>query len=96
MKPGEVRCEDLLGCVVRNEFDRPIGQIEELRVEPDGEDYVVTEFILGPLERLPRLLDFFGQLPTLQALGIGRKLRLRPIPWDWIDLTDPSRPRLRR
>jgi sporulation protein YlmC with PRC-barrel domain len=90
----ELRVEDLLGKVVRNDFGRAIARIEDLRVEPDGEDYVVIEFLLGPLERLPRLLAFAGQLPTFRALGLGRKPQVRPIPWDWLDLSDPERPRL--
>jgi hypothetical protein len=35
-----------------------------------------------------------GELPTLRALGIGQQRRLRPMPWHWIDLSDPERPRL--
>jgi hypothetical protein len=89
---NEVRFEDLIGKTVRNSYGRPIGRIEELTVDPVGEDYLVREFIIGPLGRLPRLLGFFSQLPTLRALGVGRRQRLRPFPWQWIDLTDPMRP----
>jgi hypothetical protein len=80
--------------VVRSPPGRPIGRIEDVRVEPDGDDYLVTAFLLGPLELLPRLLAFAGELPTFRALGIGRQRRLRPMPWHWMDLTDPERPRL--
>jgi sporulation protein YlmC with PRC-barrel domain len=92
MKQGQVRFEDLVGRLVRNSFGRPIGRIEDLRVEPNGEDYEVTEYLLGPERRLPRLLAWLGQLPTLRALRIGRARRQRPLPWQWIDLTDPERP----
>jgi hypothetical protein len=88
----EVRFEDLVGKVVRNPQGRAIGRIEELRIEPDGGDYVVTEYLIGALERLPRLLGFLGQLPTFRALGIGQAPRIRPVPWHWIDLSDPARP----
>jgi hypothetical protein len=90
----ELRVEDLIGKVVRNDFGRAVARIEDLRVEPDGEDYLVTEFLLGPLERLSRLLAFAGQLPTFRALGLGRRSQLRPIHWQWLDLSDPERPRL--
>ena len=90
----DVRLEDLLGKVVRNDFGRAVARIEDLWVEPEGEDYVVTKFLLGPLERWPRLVAFAGQLPTFRALGLGRKSQLRPIPWHWLDLSDPERPRL--
>jgi sporulation protein YlmC with PRC-barrel domain len=92
---SELRLEDLLGKTVRNAHGRPIGRIEDARVEPDGEDYLVTHFLLGPLERLHRLLAFLGELPTLRALGVGHDRELRSIPWHWIDLTDPERPILR-
>jgi sporulation protein YlmC with PRC-barrel domain len=95
MPQREVRFEDLIGKTVRNQHGRPIGRIEDARIEPDGDDYLVTDFLLGPLERLPRLLAFFGELPTLRALGIGRTRRPRPVPWHWLDLANPERPVLR-
>lgn len=94
MRPGEIRLEDLLGKTVRNSHGRAIGRIEEVRVEPSGEDYLVTHFLIGPLELWPRVLAFIGELPTSRALGLGSQRRLRPIPWRWIDLGDPERPRL--
>jgi sporulation protein YlmC with PRC-barrel domain len=94
VKQNEVRFEDLIGKVVCNEHGRAIGRLEDLRIEPHGNDYLVTEFLLGPLEPLPRLLAFASQLPTLRALGIGRKRRLHPVRWQWIDLSDLERPRL--
>jgi hypothetical protein len=94
VKPGEIRFEDLIGRTVRNPHDRAIGRIEEARVEPDGEDYLVTEFLIGPLELLPRVLAFIAEVPTLRALGLGQQRKLRPVPWHWIDLSDPERPRL--
>jgi sporulation protein YlmC with PRC-barrel domain len=87
-----VKFEDLLGKKVRNQYGRAIGRIEDARIEPDGEDYLVKEFLIGPLETLPRLLAFMGELPTFRALGLGRKTQVRPIPWHWIDLSDPDRP----
>jgi hypothetical protein len=92
--PQELRLEDLLGKVVRNDLGRAIARIKDLWVEPDGKDYVVTKFLLGPLERLPRLLAFAGQVPTFRTLGLGREPQVRSIPWYWLDLSDPERPRL--
>jgi sporulation protein YlmC with PRC-barrel domain len=94
VKPDKIRLEDLLGKTVRNQYGRAIGRIEEARVEPDGEDYLVTHFLIGPLEPWPRLLAFIGELPTLRALGLGSPRKLRQMPWHWIDLSDPERPRL--
>jgi hypothetical protein len=87
-----VRFEDLIGRIVRNSHGRPIGRIEELRVKPDGDEYVVSDFMIGPLARVPRLLGFLSQLPTLRALGIRRRQKFRPFRWNWIDLSDPMHP----
>jgi sporulation protein YlmC with PRC-barrel domain len=95
MSRNEIRFEDLIGTPVHNQHGRPIGRIQDILVEPDGKDYLVTDFLLGPLERLPRLMAFAAQVPTLRGLGIGRVSRVRAIPWDWIDLSDPGRPVLR-
>ena len=94
MKPSEVRFEDLIGKTLRNQYGRAIGRIEEARVEPQGDDYLVTHFLIGPLKLWPRMLAFIGEVPTLRALGLGSKRKLRPFPWEWIDLSDPESPRL--
>ena len=94
MEPAEIRFEDLVGKRVRNQYGRVIGRIEEARVEPKGEDYFVTEFLIGPVELWPRIQAFIGEVPTLRALGLGQQGKLRPFPWHWIDLSNPERPRL--
>src|SRR3954453_18799109 len=88
----ELRFEDLIGRAVRNSHGRPIGRIEDARVEPDGEDYLVSHFLLGPLGRIPRIKAFLGELPTIRALGLGAARDLRPLPWHWFDLSHPERP----
>lgn len=89
---NELRFEDLIGKTVRNAHGRPIGLIKDARVEPDGDDYLITHFLVGPLERLHRVRAFFGEIPTLQALGIGNRRDQRPLPWQWFNLSDPERP----
>jgi hypothetical protein len=88
----ELRFENLIGKTVRNSHGRAIGRIEEARVEPDGEDYLVSHFLVGPLGRMPRIKAFLGELPTFRALGLGAARDLRPLPWHWFDLSDPERP----
>jgi hypothetical protein len=95
MSAREIRVEVLLGRVVRTAAGRPAGRIEDLRVEPDGEDYVVREVVLGELGVRARLFGLAAQLPTLKSLGLGRRYRTRAIPWQWLDLSDPERPRFR-
>lgn len=89
---SELRFENLIGTPVRNSFGRTIGRIEDAEIEPDGEDYVVTHFILSPMERLPRFKAFLGQIPTLRVFGIGHARDQRPLPWNWFDLSDPAHP----
>ena len=89
----EVAFEDLLGRVVRTAAGRPVGRIEDVRVEPDGDEYVVREVILGSLGVRPRLFSMAAQLPTFRALGLSGHYRTRAIPWQWLDLSDPKRPR---
>jgi sporulation protein YlmC with PRC-barrel domain len=91
----EVRVEQLLGKLVRTAAGRPVGRIEDLRAEPDGDDYVVREIVLGELGFRARLFGMAAQLPTIQALGLARRYRTRAIPWQWLDLSDPERPRFR-
>src|SRR3954469_24528999 len=90
-----VRFEELVGTVVWNAHGRPIGRIEDARMEPDGDDYLITHFLVGPLKRLPRLKAFIGELPTFRAIGIGSERDIRPLRWDWFDLSDPARPVLK-
>jgi hypothetical protein len=89
-----LRFEHLLGKKVRNQHGRVIGLIEEARIEPDGQDYVITHFMIGSVERLARLRGFLGELPMLRSIGIGKERDLRPFPWDWFDWSDPARPAL--
>jgi hypothetical protein len=90
--PQRVRFEDLVGTVVWNAHGRPIGRIEDARMEPDGADYLITHFMIGPLGRVTRVRAFLGELPTLRGVGLGHERDLRPFPWHWFDLSDPERP----
>jgi sporulation protein YlmC with PRC-barrel domain len=92
--PTRLRFEHLIGKEVRNPRGRVIGRIEDARIEPDGEDYVITHFLVGRTERLARCRAFLGELPTLRRLGIGKERDLRPFPWHWFDWSDPDRPSL--
>jgi hypothetical protein len=87
-----MRFEDLIGKVVHNSRGRPVGKIEDARMEPEEEDYLITHFLIGPLGRLTRLRAFLGELPTFRALGIGKTRSHRPLPWNWFDLSDPDHP----
>jgi sporulation protein YlmC with PRC-barrel domain len=89
----EIRLEELLGRVVCTAAGRPVGRIEDVTAEPEGEEYVVREVILGELGWRARLFSMAAQLPTLRALGLGGRYRTRAIPWHWLDFSDPEHPR---
>jgi sporulation protein YlmC with PRC-barrel domain len=93
---SEVRLERLLGKLVVDAFGLPFGRIEDVIAEPQGDEYLVTHLLIGPNSRLAQLLASAHELPTLRALGLGRRPRVRRVPWSWFDLTDPDRPQLRR
>jgi sporulation protein YlmC with PRC-barrel domain len=92
----EIRLERLLGRTLVDAHGNRVGTIEDVEAEPVGEAYEVTYVVVGPHGPLARCLAFGHQLPTLRALGLGRRPRLRRVPWTWLDLSDPSHPRLRR
>jgi hypothetical protein len=92
----EVRAELLLGRKVLGPGGRVDARIEEIVLEPRGEDYVVREYLSGPEGFLEEMLDLAGGMPLLRHLPfVGRKIRRRPIRWDWLDLSNPESPRLR-
>ena len=91
---GEVRLERLLGRQLVDAAGRAVGRIEDVEAEPEGEEYLVTHVVVGPEGWLEQLLGAAHQLPTLRGLGLGRKPRMRRVPWQWLDLSDPEHPRL--
>lgn len=93
MAAREIALEDLLGRVVRTATGRPVARIDDVRAEPEGEEYVVREVVLSELGLRARLFGIASQLPTLRALGLAGPYRTRAVPWDWLDLSDPERPR---
>ena len=93
MAAREVHLEALIGRVVTGPGG-PFARIEDVEVEPDGEEYLVRSYILGPLGARARLAASFWDLPALRSLGLDRKGRMRVVPWELIDLTEPEHPRL--
>lgn len=92
----EILLEELLERVVVNPAGRPFARIKELIVEPAGDEYLVTHYLLGPLSRWGDVLTFLAELPPLRALGFEEpKHGFRKVPWSWLDLSDPVRPRMR-
>ncbi len=96
MRAHEVRAELLLGRTVLGPGGRVDARIEEIVLEPKGDDYVVREYLSGPEGFLEEIFDFAVGVPLLRSiLFLGRHIRRRPIRWDWLDLSNPDAPRLR-
>jgi hypothetical protein len=94
--PQEIRLERLLGKLVLDAAGWPVGRIEEVLAQPEGDAYLLTHVVIGPDSRLAQWLAAAHQLPTLRALGLSRRPSIRKVPWTWLDLTDPDKPRLHR
>ena len=88
MSVTEIHLELLLGRKVRDTRGRPVGRIEDVAAEREGLDCVVEEFHLGPHALLERLSLRFTRILR------GRSHGIRRVPWDRLDLGDPTRPRL--
>jgi hypothetical protein len=88
LRPHERRLDRLLGRRVLAANNRPVGRLEEFRAERRGDDYVITDYVIG-----------VGGL--VERLGVGVRLIFGRsgggylAHWDQIDLTDFDRPRLR-
>jgi hypothetical protein len=83
----KVRLDRLLGRKVIGPDGRSVGRLEEFRAVQRGEDWLVTEYVLGPAGLLERL-----GLGTRVVLGWRRGGLVAR--WDQMDVTNPERPRL--
>jgi len=85
---SEIRFEQLLGRPVRAGNGRIVGRLEECRYEHRGDGYVITDYVIGVAGLIERL-----GLGMKLLVGRGRSGYVAR--WDQIDISDPSRPRLR-
>lgn len=88
----ELRLESLLGHRLRGADGKSLGRIEEVVAEIRGTDWIVIEVHVGPVALLERLAELTSLVPLFGALQrrLGKRHR---VPWDRLDLTDPSHPR---
>ena len=82
-----VRLDRLLGRKVIGPDNRSVGRLEEFRAERRGEEWFITEYVIGPAGLLERL-----GLGTRLVLGWRRGGFVAR--WDQDDVTHPERPRL--
>jgi hypothetical protein len=86
--PADVRVDQLLGRDVHTQDNKRLGPIEEFRAEQQGQDFVVTEYLIGRSGLLERL-------GVGVRLLFGRHIGGYVARWDQIDISRPERPRLR-
>jgi sporulation protein YlmC with PRC-barrel domain len=93
----EVHLELLLGKPVLDPDGKTVGRVEEVRAREEGEEWVVTEYMIGPAALVERLSAWSVGGPIKHALArvFGREAeRGYLVPWDKLDLSDPASPRL--
>lgn len=90
----EVHLELLLGKRVLDQTGKPIGRIEEVRAEQQGDEWVIQEYLVGTAALLERLSAWTIGLGILHLLGARNIHSGYRIPWNQLDLTDPEHPRL--
>lgn len=88
----ELRVEALLGHRLRGADGKSLGRIEEIVAEIRGTDWIVLEVHVGRGALLERLTELTSLIPLMSALRhrLGERRR---VPWDQLDLSDPSQPR---
>jgi hypothetical protein len=91
----EIHLELLLGTQVHDVNDQPIGRLEEIKAEPMEEDFVIVEYHLGALGLLERLSATAIGNAILRPFGFRERSSGYIVPWDKLDVTDPTHLKLR-
>lgn len=92
---AEIHIELLIGRRVVDINGKNVGRIEEFLAEEKGEDLVVTEVLVGTYGFLQRLSIYHFGFGLLRYLGArGRTAKPRRIGWQFLDVSDPEKPRL--
>jgi sporulation protein YlmC with PRC-barrel domain len=94
-KKTDVKLELLLGTRVVDVNGQRVGRIEEVLADRNGDELLVTHYLIGRYALFERLSIYHMGIGLLRYLG-SRAQSEHPhrIPWDKMDLTDPAHPRL--
>ncbi len=95
MARHELNVELLLNRRVYGADGKPVGRLEEVRVEPRGGELFVIEYLVGTYAFMERLARGAVGRAVLHTFGAARKGEGYRVPWDQLDLADPQRPALR-
>ena len=70
-------------------------RIHEMNAEQQGDDWVILEYLIGPIAVVERLSAWTIGRAVLPLFKGGKADGGYRVPWDKLDLTDPEKPRLR-
>ena len=83
----DVHVEKLVGRLVLDKAGQRVGRLAEIVVRKQGDDFVVTDYIVGPVAWIER---FAVNALDLRVRGLGL---IHRIAWNQMDLSDPDHPR---
>src|SRR3954470_16888844 len=94
-KKNEVKLELLLSTQVVDSNGERVGRIEEVLADRDGDELLVTHYLVGRYGLFERFSIYHVGVGLLRYLG-SRAQSEHPhrIPWEKMDLSDPEHPRL--
>ncbi len=90
----EIYLELLVGKPVLDSTGKSVGRIEEFRAEKQGDEWLIQEYLIGYPAILERLSAWTIGLAILHKLGARKLHGGYRVPWDKLDLTNPTQPRL--
>ena len=94
-KKNDVKLELLLGTRVVDSNGERVGRIEEVLADRDGDELLVTHYLVGRYGLFERFSILHIGIGILRYLG-SRAQSAHPhrIPWEKMDLSDVEHPRL--
>ncbi|WP_414514973.1 hypothetical protein [Nostoc sp. PCC 9305] len=92
MATREIHLELLLGKQVLDSTGKPVGRIEEVHAQQQGEEWVIQEYLIGTTAVLERLSAWAIGLRILHLLGAHKIHNGYTISWEQLDLTNPEKP----
>ena len=94
--PLEVSVERLLGRDVRDGDGEVLGHIADICAGDENGEFVVRYYLVVPARRAYRVSLRSLALEVLKLFRLPLGGHAYRIPWEEMDLSDPSRPRVRR
>jgi sporulation protein YlmC with PRC-barrel domain len=94
MATNAIHVEYLLSKKVVDSNGTVVGRIEELHGEQVGKEFLIREFMLGPVALIERITAWIPGARVLKFINTGQFGKTYRIPWDKMDLSDPNHPRI--